>query len=474
MSEVATMRASYRWLWAIPVLAVIGAPAAGADLSLIDAVKKSDSAGVRTLLDRHGDPNAAEPDGTTALHWAVTRDDLEMADRLIQAGARVKAANRYGVTPLTIACINGNRAMVAMLLNAGADPKTALPEGETALMTAARTGNAEVVKLLLDRGADVGAKEGWHGQSALMWAAAENHSAAVAVLIDAHADIHARSNGGFTPLLLAVRAGHEGMVHQLVAAGANVDDTVKDGTSALHLALINARYELAVWLLDHGANANANRPGWTPFHQLEWTRRPNEGRLIPAVPTGRMETMDVARALVKHGANLNARQSKEPSDGHRHMRNRLGATPFFLAAKAADVEMMKFLVDNGADPAVGTDEHTTPLMAAAGVGIWQLGENPGTNDEAVEAVKLCLDLGGDVNAVDDQGDTAMHGAVHRGGANQVVQFLFDHGAKLDVRNKQGWTPLIIAEGVHYPNTFNRFPETAALLRRLGARDTAAQ
>jgi len=257
-------------------------------------------------------------------------------------------------------------------------------------------------------------------------------------------------------------------------SGANVNDTVKDGTSALHLALINARYELAIWLLDHGANANADGPGWTPFHQLEWTRRPNVGRLIPPIPSGNPDitTMDVAKALVAHGADVNARQRKEPSDGHRHMRNRLGATPFFLAAKAADPEMMRFLVANGADPLIGTNEHTTPLMAAAGVGIWQLGENPGTNEEGLEAVKLALELGGDVNAVDDQGDTAMHGAVHRGGANQIVQFLFDHGARIDVKNKQGWTPLIIAEGVHYPNTYNRFPETAALLRKLGAKDTA--
>jgi uncharacterized protein len=195
------------------------------------------------------------------------------------------------------------------------------------------------------------------------------------------------------------------------------------------------------------------------------------------VPTGTLDSLGLVKQFALHGANLNARQKKDPRDGYRNLLNRLGATPFVLAAKAADADLMRVLVENGADPLLPTADNTTPLMAAAGVGLWAVGESPGSNEEALEAVKLALELGGDLKAVNDYGYTALHGAAHRG-ANAIVQLLADKGAKLDAALtktgggplgwKQGWTPLAIAEGLFYANTLKRQPETAALIRQLMA------
>ena len=269
------------------LLAMSGAGAAGQDVPLIEAARDGDTAAARALLDKGGDVNAAEVDGTTVLHWAVHRDDLDVTDLLIRAGADVRAVNRYGVAPLSLACLNASEAMVAKLLQAGADPETTQPGGETALMTAARTGNAAVVRQLLARGADVNATEEWKGQTALMWAAAENNAAAVKALIAGGADIAARSqvspgvaelgNRGFTAFTFAARAGAIDAAEVLLEAGASVNETLADGTSALVLAVMSARYEMAAFLLDHGADPNAAAQGWTALHQIVWTRRPNRG-----------------------------------------------------------------------------------------------------------------------------------------------------------------------------------------------------
>jgi ankyrin repeat protein len=414
--------------------------------------------------------NTIANDGTTPLHQAVQRDDLQIVDRLIRSGADARAANRYGVTPLYIACMNGHAGIVERLLGAGADPNTAMPDGETVLMTAARTGNVDVVKTLLARGADVRARERSRGQTALMWAAAENNAGVIKALIDAGADMNERSRGGsFTPYLFAVRAGHIDASRTLIEAGAKVDETLPDGTSALVLATINAHYELAAFLVDTGANPNADAQGWTALHQIAWSRRHNAGFNLPGpVQTGNLDSLDLVRKLVKHGATVNARQKKEPRDGNRNQQNRIGATPFLLAAKSADVPLMRVLLEQGANPSITTNNRTTPLMVAAGVGIWAPGENPGTHEEALAAVKLALEAGGgDVNAIDDNGDTALHGAVYRGGAIPVIQFLADKGARLDVVNKKGWMPVTAADGVEYtPAVLKRYPEAAALLRKL--------
>jgi ankyrin repeat protein len=194
---------------------------------------------------------------------------------------------------------------------------------------------------------------------------------------------------------------------------------------------------------------------------------PIQHGLPPAVETGSVSSLELAKKLLDNGANPNIRQTNEPNDGARNILNRIGSTPFLQAAKLGDIEYMRLLLEHGADASITTEEGATPMMAAAGVGIWQLGESAGTNLEALEAVKICFERGNNVNAVDVNGDTALHGAAHRG-ANEVVQFLVEHGAKLDVVNTLGWTPYLIADGVLYPNTYNRHLDTAALMLKLGA------
>ena len=458
-----------RLLSATFLIAAVAANLTAAEAPLLDAARRGDIAQVRALLGRNADVQAPSVDGGTALHLAVEREDAAMVDLLLRSGANAKAVNRYGVSPLYIASVRGNGPIIEKLLNAGSNPNTAMPGGETVLMTAARTGKVDALKILIARGADIRAQEPTKGQTALMWAAAENNAAAVKVLVEAGADIQERSrDASFTPFLFAVRGGHIETSRMLLDLGANVADALPDGTSALVLATINAHYELAGFLLDRGADPNASAQGWTALHQIAWSRRHNAGFNLPGpVATGGLSSLDLVRKLVRLGANVNARQTKEPRDGNRNQQNRIGATPFLLAAKSVDVPLMRALLECGADPSIKTNNNTTSLMVAAGVGIWAPGENPGTHEEALAAARLILDLGADVNAIDDNGDTALHGAVYRGGAVHVIQLLADKGAKLDVVNKKGWMPVTAADGVEYtPAVLKRYPEAAALLRRL--------
>ena len=465
-------RSACRLAAGIVAAAAASAGAQPPRIPLIEAVKAGDAGAVRTLLDGGAAVDAGEPDGTTALHWAAHEDDLDLAVRLLEAGAAADATTRHGVAPLALAAANGSAAMLELLLDAGAAPDRASGEGETPLMTAARTGAVSAVEVLLEHGAEVDAVEGWRSQTALMWTASQDQAGAARALLAAGADVHARSGGGFTPLLFAAREGSLRALDVLLAAGADPDDALPDGTSALGMAVYNAQYEAAARLLAAGADPDARGQGWTALHQVVWTRRPNLGRNPPfPVPLGRLDGLDMARLLIAHGADPNLPQTAEPRDGNRNMLDRLGATPFLLAAKAADVPMMRLLASLGADPNLTTADGATPMMAAAGVGIWKIGENPGTNDEALAAVELAWALGNDVNAVDGNGDTALHGAVHRG-ADGIVRFLHEKGAALDAVNETGWTALSIARGVFYPNTFNRHPHLATLLEELGADPTA--
>jgi mono/diheme cytochrome c family protein len=273
----------------------------------------------------------------------------------------------------------------------------------------------------------------------------------------------------FTPLLFAVRGGHLESTRALLDAGADVNERMPDGMSALVLAVYNAHYELASALLERGADANAAAQGWSALHQVAWSRRPNRGFNMPgAVPTGTLDSLELVRRLVARGADVNARLTKEPRDGNRNMLNRIGGTPFLMAAKSADVPLMRVLLESGADPKITTTDGTSALMAAAGVGVYGPGESPGTAEEAFEAVKLAFEVGGgDVNGVNKDGETALLGAVYRGGAVPVIQFLADKGARLDVENKKHWTPLVAAEGVVYASSgIRRYPEAAALIRKL--------
>ena len=414
-------------------------------------------------------------DDATPLHRAAHDGDSARVTRLLETGASVDGTTRHGVTPLALAASRGHAAVVHTLLAAGADPTLASPLGETPLMVAARTGVVDSVRALLlhGAGADVDAREGWRGQTALMWAAAEGHAAVVAPLATAGADVDARSDGGFTPLAFAVRAGHANAVAGLLEAGADIGLALPDGTSALHLAVLNAHYDVAVQLLERGADATADGPGWTALHQLVWTRRPNRHYNNPAAfPTGTVTDLALARALVAHGADVNARQTAEPRDGYRNMLDRRGATPFLLAAKAVDLEMMRILLDLGADPHLANENGTTPLLVAAGVGIWSSSESPGSAREALEAVELLIGLGNAVATVDGNGDAALHGAVMRG-SRELVLYLLEHGAALDPVNERGWTPLTIAQGIFYANLGRRWPEMEALLLGLGATSPTA-
>ena len=464
---------------AITALAFLSALApAGAESPLADAAEQHDQGRLQALLEQHAEINAAQPDGMTALHWSVYLDDLDTAKRLLKAGANVKAENRYQVTPLSLACTNGAAAMVELLLDAGADPNTTLRGGETVLMTAARTGKPACVQALLARHADVNAKER-RGQTAIMWAASEGHAEVVDLLIKAGADFTTPLDSGFTPLFFAAREGRTAAVRVLLKAGADVNGTMqprkangkspRPGTSPLILAVENGHFELAVELLEAGADPNDQRSGFTALHNLTWVRKPNRGDGDDGDPapigSGNLSSLDFVRKLVEHGADVNRRLIKGKS-GTAQL-NRTGASPFLLAAFTDDAPLMRLLVELGADPLLPNADNATPLMAAAGLGVLAPTEEAGTEDEALEAVELAIKLGGDVNAVDKNGETAMHGAAYKN-YPKVVQYLADHGAKIDVwnhKNKYGWTPLRIAEG-YRPGNFKPSYETIDAFHRI--------
>ena len=466
---------------------LVSMDAAASDNPLVEAVKRADADAARTLLDGGADPNATEADGTTALHWAARLDSVELAELLLAGGANVAAANAFGVQPLWLAAVNGSAPMLGRLLDAGADPGSASDAGESVLMVAARTGRVEALETLLARGADVDAAQR-NGQTALMWAATEGHTAAVEVLLDAGADIHARTlvpenplrSGlfggpaphGFSALLFAVRAGHVATARALLAAGADPNDQLPDGTGPVLLAAANAHWELGVFMVDQGADPNAAEQGWTALHEMTWVRRPNFGFNPPGpVTTGSLDSLTFVRELVARGADVNARITVEPRNGYRNALNRVGATPLMMAARLADAPLMRVLLELGADPAIRNEDGSTLLMVAAGLGIHSPGEDPGTEAEALECLQIALELGGDVNAIDMNHETALHGAAYRG-ANSIVELLVDHGADtFDVENSRGWTPLRIAQGIFRTETYKEAPHTAALLTDLMARIT---
>jgi ankyrin repeat protein len=473
--------------WSLAFLLSAGSlAAASGDLRVVDAVRTGDKEAVRSLIAERADVNSPEADGATALAWAVHRDDAETADLLIRAGADLNAANDYGVTPLSLACTNASAAMVEKLLLAGANPNAAQVTGETPLMTCARAGSVEAVKALLSRRANVNATEA-KGQTALMWAVARKHPGVVKALIGGGADVNARSRvvellqpmravtytkdvhfpkatGGFTPLMFAARVDDRESARILLEAGANINDTpaadgIGDG-SALVVATASGHEELALFLLEKGADPNATDGyGITPLH---WSMIEGMKSLVGggSAPTDRFwyhpSMPALARALLTHGADPNARIARDfpPYDnllfGHTLGNNLpqislVGATPFLLASASGDVGTMRVLVEGRADPKLVTVDSTTPLMVAAGVGTERGDRGEAAEKSALEALKLALMLGGDVNATNREGRTALHAAVFLG-SKEMIRFLVEKGANLEAKDMYGQTPLKIALG----------------------------
>jgi uncharacterized protein len=491
------------------VLILAGGLGAATGGQVADAAKRLDKAAIRAMIAANGDVNAPAADGSTALHWAVRANDTETVKLLLGAKADPNVADRYRITPLYLAILNGNQAVIRALLEAGANPNFAGEEGETPLMTAARTGNTETLKALIDRSADVNACDRQTGQTALMWAVRGNHAAAVALLLGRGAEVNAQTKvgpspprrapnagggshglginrggtpprgsldpapGGLSALHYAARDGHFEIARLLVEAHANVNQFEANGISPLLTAISNDHVDIAQYLLDHGADAvPADVWGRTALFEavavrnLEVNKTDDNG-------VDRAPMLGLIRSLLDHGANPNARTLEQlPTRRWIMTLNDIswvdfsGQTPFLRAALSGDITVMRLLLEHGADPNIGTFEGTTALMAAAGIN-WAVGQTyTESKDHLLEAVKLCLDLGADVNAANSMGLTAAIGAINRG-SNDILTYLVEHGARLDIKDKEGRTPKDWAEGVFLATVPpERKPETVALLEKL--------
>ena len=479
----------------VAALLITGLSAAG-DVRLIDAVRAKNGERVRALLAERVNVNAPQGDGATALHWAVHLDDMPTVETLIRAGARADVADDTGATPLYLACVNRNAAAVSRLLAAGANPNAALLSGETVLMTCSRAGEAAAVRALLDKGARVNARESAHNQTALMWAAAQSHAGVVGALIEKGADIRARSReytqtvtsevtqragreelnytvprGGSTPLLFAARSGDAESARLLLAAGADVNDRLPDGASALVVAAHSGHRRVATLLLEAGANANANDVGYTALHAAVLR-----------------SDLDLVKALLAHGANPDSQIVKgtpvrRTSQDFELPKTLLGATPYLLAAKFLEPDIMRAIAAGGADTRTRMKDGATPLMAAAGMGIVAPAqdEKRGTNRRGLaildggivepeslvlETVMAALSLGSDINATNPAGETALHIASTQG-YDTVVRGLVTSGADINARTARGLTPLgaLVARSGR-----NARQSTIDLLRALGAQE----
>ena len=482
-NSVSSLRTLGLFLLAFLVLRLDTPPSAAGAMPpkrLVEAAKAGDAETLRSLLSEREDVNQRQGDGATALHWTAHRDDLGNAVLLIEAGADVNSANDLGVRPLWLASVNGSAPMARVLLEAGADPNAAPENGETPLMHASRSGSADAVELLLLHGAEVNARTPLEQQTALMWALAEKHAEVSRTLIEHGAEVSARSRFGFTPLLFAARTGDLEGARALLAAGVDADETASGGESALVVATVRGHVPFALWLLERGADPNSNGSGYTALHwasgtwETEMTGRKgivarpgHEWGAMRGLQEGKLELIS---ALLSRGADPDARLLKHPPRfGYTADRQRpTGATPFLLAAMAGDTRVMQVLAKAGASPQRATDDGTTPLMAAAGVGR-NLTESRVKEEQSLHAVRLALELGADVNAANRDGDTALHGAA-RIKSPALVRLLVDHGAEVNVRNRTGRTPLFVARHYFHPGSppLPVESETADLLRKLGA------
>ncbi len=471
--------------WMLALLSVSSLVAQDRDLRLVDAVKEGDQKTLRALLKEQVDVNIAQVDGATALHWAAHRNDLTSVELLIGKGAKVNATNDYGVTALSLACTNANTALVEALLQAGADPNSAQWTGETVLMACARTGNAAAVQSLLTHGADANAKEIRWEQTALMWALAANHPAAARTLMEHGANIQARSKAGFTPLMFAAQQGDMDSVQALLTGGADLHAATPQHGNVLTVASGSGHEALSIFLVEKGANPNSpDHRGVTPLHYavpqglstFDGLKYDGVYRVLPP------NMPELVEALLAHGADPNAQITRSNPLGPEAPSAGVGMsaqTPLFLAALAGDVEILQMLADNGADlllgsysPMRGVDNDTSPLMAAAGESRYRWrGTLDKTLGDPLAAVKLLIQLGADVNRTNGSGQSALHSAA-LAGDNEIVRFLVDQGAEVDLADKSGQTPWTMARGmspgVSLQGRYDLHESTADLLLQLGA------
>ena len=447
------------WVCVVGLLAV---DLSGAGDLLVEAVRDGDRARTAALIEQGVDVNAVNAAGARALHWAAHLSGLNILQLLLHAGANVNVENVYGVTPLALACLNANERIVEALLQAGADPSLASVSDETPLMNAARTGNPEVVDALISAGAEVNPAEAARGQTALMWAAAEGHSAIVRQLIQAGATVDAQTKSGFTPLMFSARSGDVESAQALLAAGANLGGVASDSRDALIVAAGSGHTPLVEFLLDQGADPNvADEAGVTPLHAAVW---------------GNFSNIEMVQRLLVRGADPKARVTRDMPQRlayrfagdifFRTAASLQGATSLALAAAQGDAAAMQALAAGGADVTIPLDNGSTPLMLAAGLG-WTIESSDVTPPLALAAVQAAVELGSDVNAKNEGGRSALHGAANNG-VGPVIRFLVARGADINALDGDGWTPLWTAQHAQLGASVLEQPESIEVLRELGA------
>jgi ankyrin repeat protein len=452
---------------------------AGPDYRVVDAARMRQTEAILALIKKGADVNTPDPSGATPLQWAAHWNESEVVDHLLRAGARVNDANDYGATALWLSATNGSAAIVQRLLAAGANPNLALGTGETPLMAAVRSGDVPCVQALLAAHADLHAQESARGQNALMWAVAEHHPAVAELLLDRGANPDTASKSGFTALMFATRNGDLEVARLLVARGASVNAIAADKSTPLVIAIVRGHVSLAEYLLDHGADANAAGLGYTALHwaagvwetstTLDYNLTSGEWAALEGIPS-RADKVRIIKALIAHGADVNARTTKAPprygfTQFAGQMVALVGATPFFIAALSGDAEVMRLLTAVGADPLQTTNDGNTALIVAAGRARVDA-ETRIPESRALEAVITALAFGVDVNATNRLGETALHAAA-LSGLDTVVQYLVDHGAAINCRTNEGKTPLTLTQGTIVSMQVVVRKSTGALLRKLG-------
>jgi ankyrin repeat protein len=461
--------------WALPLsfaatlAASVSTLSAQADLRLVTALKNQNASAARALIRQRVGVNVADVDGSTPLQWAAHWNNLETVKALLAAGAKPNAANRYGVTPLHEAATIGSAPIINALLRAGATADAVYGDGETALMLAARSGNLESVKLLLEANADVNAAETFRGQTALMLAANENHAAVVTALLAAGAQpntrsteftfqkltggaggiIHDRPQGGVTALMLAARQGSLEAGAALIAGGADLTlEEPQYGFTAMQTAIFNGHYGFAKMLIEKGAPVSDGSLyiAIEMRNLAKYTNRPN-----PPESENGVSHLDVVKLLIDKGADVNAPYVKRipPRQAQGEINVAPGATALYRASRAIDLASVKLLIDAGANPSLALKDGSTPLMASAGLGAPRGGDEEvteaGDRNDPLDVMKLLVEKGANVNAVNDLGMTPMHYAVQRG-VDRLIEYLAGKGARFDTKNKQGRSPADLARG----------------------------